>query len=517
MASISASTGLQWRPTRGLVCLLLAGCALGSESRSAQDSGALVVLLPREALEIDPRFTGDAYGHKLSRLLFASLVTIDPQSLKVVPDLATEVELLSSTSYRVRLRRGLRFSDGSALDATDVAATFRSVLDPKLASRWASTYQRIEQIEVVDPWTVVFRLRGPHATFLTDLELPILRAEDAQHAIGALGAKMPISSGPYVLRERTAGHIELAANPRWHGGVPRYPTVRMLVVHDDNTRALRLLAGKGDLAVNAIPPLLLPLFLGDSRFTVKSAPGVGTTYLGLNLEAEALRDVRVRKAIALAIDRQALIRAKLAGRGRLADSWIVPGHWAHTDRVESYGYDPERARTLLSAARGGTTTTTRMRLSLRCGSDRFRQSLAHAIAAMLSDVGIDVEVRASEVATLIANLNQGHFELAMLEVPEVVEPHVLDWFFGSEHVPSEGREGANRWRMRSPALDAAFERGRTHVEPEIRFAAYEEAQRILAAELPVIPLWHEDVVAVGDRRAEAFRVPRLGRFDPLAR
>jgi peptide/nickel transport system substrate-binding protein len=272
----------------------------------------------------------------------------------------------------------------------------------------------------------------------------------------------------------------------------------------------------GDLAVNAIPPLLLPLFERDPRFVVHSAPGVGTTYLGLNLDAPALRDVRVRRAVAYAIDRAGLIRAKLAGRARAASSWIVPGHWAYTEQIPRYDHDPARARALLRAAKV-TDEDGRLRLSLRCGSDRFRQSIARAIAAMLTEVGIDVEIRPTEVATLIANLNQGRFELTMLEVPEVLEPHVLSWFFGSDHVPGEGREGANRWRMRSPALDAALERGRAHVEPQVRFAAYAEAQRILAEELPVIPLWHEDVVAVEDRRARDFRVPRLGRFDPLAR
>jgi ABC-type transport system substrate-binding protein len=121
------------------------------------------------------------------------------------------------------------------------------------------------------------------------------------------------------------------------------------------------------------------------------------------------------------------------------------------------------------------------------------------------------------MATLIADLNRGRFELTMLEVPEVVEPHVLSWFFGADHVPGAGREGANRWRLHSRALDAALERGRAHVEPAERIAAYRDAQRILAEELPVIPLWHEDVVAVRSARLRGLRVPRLARFDLLAR
>src|SRR5262249_8957376 len=160
-------------------------------------------------------------------------------------------------------------------------------------------------------------------------------------------------------------------NPYWHGGSPHYRRVRMLVVHDDNTRALRMLAGQGDLALNAIPPLLLALFEHDPRFTVRSAHGIGTTYVGLNLEAPALRDVRVPRAIAFAIDRPGLIRAKLAGRAQLATSWIVPGHWAYSERIARYDYDPEQARALLRAVFGDGPLP-RVRVSLRCGSDRFR-------------------------------------------------------------------------------------------------------------------------------------------------
>jgi len=496
--------------------VVLASSACGRDGTRPDD--ALVVLLPRDVQEIDPRFTGDAYGLKLSRLLFASLVRIDADTLDVVPDLAASVEVESDVRYRVRLRRGLRFSDGSTLDAEDVAATFRSVVDPALGSRYARTYQRIERVEVVSPLEVMFHLTGPHATFLTDLELPVLRAEDAKRRVGAIDGPEPIGAGPYRLLARVPGRIELGANPRWYGGAPRVPRVRMLLVRDDNTRAMRMLAGAGDLVLNAMPPMLLPMFEKDPRFTVGSRGGVGTYYIGLNLEAPSLRDVRVRKAIAHAIDRPSIIAAKLGGRAQLARSFVVPGHWAFAEATPGYAYDPARARALLRqaglSARGGAPA---LHLTLRCGSDRFRVSIARAIAAMLGDVGVEVELRPSEVATLIADLGRGRFELTLLEIPEVVEPHVLSWFFSSDHVPGPGREGSNRWRLRSAPLDAALERGRVSTDRATRQQAYAEVQRLLAEELPVIPLWHEDVVSVASARAASLSVSHLARFDALVR
>lgn len=498
--------------------LIAASCGGGDARPHARDD-ALVVVLPRDAEELDPRFVGDPYGLKVSRLIFASLVTIDPRTLEPVPDLAERIDIETPTRYRVTLREGLRFSDGSSLDAGDVIATFRGIVDRDFGSRFAGSYQRIARMTSSSPREVVFELEAPHATFLTDLEIPVLRAEDATRRVGAIGGPEPIGAGPYRLLSRVPGRLELAANPRWHGGEPRFPRVRLIVVRDDNTRALRLLAGAGDLAVNAVPPLLVPLLEDDERFEVRSVAGIGTTYLGVNTTDRALRDLRVRRAIAHAIDRRALIASKYDGRARDARGWIPPGHWAYEEDVEVYDYDPARARALLDEAGlrdpDGAGPEPRLTLSLRTSTDRFRMSVSRAIAAMLAGVGIAVDVRPSEMASLIADLDGGRFELAFMQVPEVLEPHVLHWFFGSDRIPAGG-EGANRWRIRSPALDAALERGRTETSREARRAAYSEAQKILARDLPVIPLWHEDVVAISNARAAAFDVPRDGRFSTLA-
>lgn len=499
-----------------LALAALLGCARGE--RPSDD--AVVVLLPRDVQELDPRLTGDAYGHKVSRLLFASLVTLNSETLAPELELAAGIDELDPITYRVRLREGLRFSDGSALDAEDVVATFAGVVDPELGSRYASTYRRIARMDIEDPLTVRFTLTGPHATFRTDLELPIVRAEDRARPLAQLGAALPAGSGPYVLEARREGRLRLGPNPHWHGGHAARPSIELLVVRDDNTRALRLLAGAGDVAINAVPPLLVPLFERERAFSVQSAPGAGMTYLGLNLEAPPLRDPRVRAALAHAIDRRALIAAKLGGRAQLASGFLPPGHWAESP-FPGRDYDPARARALLDAAgmrpRPDGTRGTRLRLTLRCGSDRARVSLARAIAAQLGAAGVAVEVRPSETATLLAALNRGQFEAALLQVPEVVEPHLLSWFFGSDHIPERGIEGANRWRLRSPALDAALEAGRLTTDRAARIAAYRTAHRVLHDELPVIPLWHEDVVVIAAARAGALDVSRLARFDPLSR
>ncbi|MBN1654650.1 MAG: ABC transporter substrate-binding protein [Deltaproteobacteria bacterium] len=479
----------------------------------------MVFILPRDIQQIDPRLTGDAFGLKVSRLIFASLVTIDPHSLEPIVDLAEHVEVVSPTLYRVKIKKGLKFSDGSELDAEDIVATFRSVVAPEISSRYARTYQRIRFMESLDAHTVDFHLVEPHATFLTDLELPIIREQDARRTFATSGSDLPVGAGPYRIISIKPGRIELRANRYWHRGEVLFPKVRMIVVQDDNTRALRMLAGAADLSLNAIPPLLVPLFFNRPEFRVTAAPGVGTTYLGLNTEVAPMNDVRIRRAIAYAIDRKSIIKGKFGGRARVARSWIAPGHWAYGDRTSYYDYDPKKARELLREAGLSTSETkSRTRLTLRIGNDRFRHSIARVIAAMLSDVGIDIDIRPTEVAMLIADLNHGHFQLTMLQVPEVIEPHTLSWFFASDKIPIPGRvEGANRWRFRNEKLDEALERGRRFHDREQRVIVYRQVQEILAQQLPVIPLWHEDSVAIANRRAWNYTVPRDGRFGTLAR
>ncbi|HEY2735970.1 MAG TPA: ABC transporter substrate-binding protein, partial [Polyangiales bacterium] len=407
-----------------LLCALIACSACERRDAGSHDPRVLSMLLPRDAQELDPRYVSDIYGHRLSRLIFASLVRIDPQSLEAVPDLAERIEVISDAEYRVTLRSGLRFSDGSALDASDVIATYRSVVDASMHTRYAPTYARIVAIEAIDPLHVVFHLNGPHATFMTDLELPILRAEDAHRRIALSTEPRPIGAGPYLLVKRRAGLIELAPNPHWYAGVPHVPNVRMLVVRDDNTRALRLLAGAADYALNAVSPGLVPLFTRKAGFDVDSARGIGTTYLGINTEAPALRDVRVRRALAYAIDRTLLIAAKFDGRAEPALSFIPPGHWAYDPTTPRYDFDAARARALLDrAGLPAQGNKPRLELRLRCGSDRFRISIARAIAAMLADVGVRVSVEPTEMATLIADLDRGRFELTLMQMPELIEPH----------------------------------------------------------------------------------------------
>ncbi len=474
------------------------GCDAGKPSLPQQHGLRILIDGPAEAL--DPRMVFETQGLRISRLLFASLVTIDPDTLEPVPSLASAVTVEGGTRYRVRLREGLHFADGSVLDATDVIATFRSISDPRLKSRYAASYARIRTIERVSDLEVLFEIDAPHAPFMTDLEFPVLRSEDVGKLWTEDDVRFAVSSGPFALQSWTNRVVQLGPNPHWRGSDRRSEHVTFITITSDNTRAMRLLAGEGDI-IAALPSTLLPLFTRRDDFAVLTAPGINTTYLGVHTRHPPLDTAEARRSLKAALDKKLLIEARLEGNGVVAHSWIPPAHWAAL---------PVRAPESHQAGRLPTA-----QLTLRTTSDHGRVATARAISSMLREHGLDIEVRPSEKQTLLSDLSKGRFDLALLSVPEVIEPHVLSWFFSSERIPEDGRSGANRWRLANTELDEAFERGVGVTGIAERKQSYARVQRILSQQLPVIPLWHENVTLIVRRDLRDLRVPRHGRYDFL--
>ena len=355
-----------------------------------------------------------------------------------------------------RCDRGLRFSDGSALDAQDVVGDVSQRRRPG-AGHELRAHLRAHRARRGhrSPHAWSSTSTEPHATFLTDLELPILRAEDAHSAHRARsGQTPPVGAGPYVLAQREAGPHRAAANPHWHGG--RAAASARAHAGRPRRQYARAAAARRRRRPRAERRSRRCSCRCSRRIrasSVQSVPGVGTTYIGLEpRRAGAAR--RARAPRARARDRSPGADRGQARRPRAARHEL--------DRARPLGVRARRRPALRLSARARARAAARGRLSRRRGTARRSSSRCAAATIAFAcrsrgrsprcwrEVGVEVEIRPSEMATLIADLNRGRFELTMLEVPEVIEPHVLQWFFGSDHIPGPGREGANRWRLREP-------------------------------------------------------------------
>ncbi len=487
-----------------LAAVALAALALSACKATPPGPRPIEILVPTDAETLDPRYATDAVAIRASRLVHAGLFRLDPDTLAPVPYAAHAFTWEDERTLRVELREGVRFHGGAPLEAADVVATIEAFRSPKVASRHARMVEPIGSVEAEGARIVRIRLARAHATLLTDLELPILRRDEAH------GPPRPDGSldglGPYVVTTREHGEIALAPAPR---GVMPPPVhhVTIRTVHDENARALRMHAGRADLVVNGFSPTLLPALRDAHALTVSTRPAASLTYLVVRSDRGPLADERVRGAIATAIDREGLARTLLGGQARAASTLIPPSHWAHSE-APPFALDREGSRARLAAA-----GLPHLRVTLLTSTDRLRGVLARAIAQELADVGVTVDVVPLELGTMLARLASGDFELATLQLPEVTEPNVLRVFLHSTSVPPAG---ANRGRVRDPEVDRLLDEGDAVLDPEKRRAIYAELEARVRERAWLLPLFHEDHVTVASARAAAFAPSAEGRWLGLA-
>ncbi|MBP6829773.1 MAG: ABC transporter substrate-binding protein [Deltaproteobacteria bacterium] len=493
-----------------LLALSLAACR--GPARAPDRLTMLVLSRPEH---LDPRHPEDALGASLGKLLYRGLMEGDPVTFLPRPALAVGANWVDATRYRVTLRSDARFHDGTPVTADDVVATYESVLDASQHSRLRTTYARLlRAVRAVDPRTIDFELHRPDGSLETLLQLGILPQRDAralERRPEEIAREALVGSGPMRLARYAPDSLSLDAN----GAGAAFRALDVVTLHDPNTLALRLLHGEGDVA--ELKPELYPLFEGRADFEVASARTSGMTYLGVHCEHGALVDVAVRRALAMAIDRASLQRAMLGARAVASTGVLPPSHWAYTSEVARYPFDPAAARRALVAARGESAPP--LRLTLRVSSQRFAITVAQALTAMLHDVGVEVDVRPSELATLLSDLRAGRFDLTLLTVPDLSDPFGLGFWFGSASIPTPANPtaGGNRWRFRDTALDEALDQGLRALGPDARRPHYQRAQQVLAEQLPVIPLWHADVVFALRRPYRGLRPRGDGQLDFLLR
>jgi peptide/nickel transport system substrate-binding protein len=463
------------------------------------------MLVPSDADTLDPRYSTDAVALRVTRLAHAGLVRLDPDSLAPEPYLATGWRWRDPLTLEVDLRSDVRFHSGAPFTSRDVTATLRAFASPEVGSRHARVVETIADAREEGPHRVVVRLARPHATLLTDLELPILRADQASSPPDPSGALDGL--GPYRVAGFERGEIRL--EPADGAALPRPAhAVTIRTVHDENARALRLWAGRADLVLNAVSPTLLPAMNESRGLHVTSRPGSNLTYLVVRHGRGPLDDARVRQAVSLAIDRAMLASTLFGGHAHPAGSAIPPVHWAHVEGAPPLPFDPDAARALLASA--GMRD---VHLTLLLSTDRLRSSVARVVAQELADVGVAIELVPLEIGTMLARLNAGDFDLAMLQLPEFTEPNLLRHFFHSRFVPPAG---GNRGRVSDPELDAWLDRGEAVSDPDERRRIYAHADARMIEEMHLVPLFYEDQVAVTSDRAQAFVPSAEGRWLSLA-
>lgn len=493
--------------------LLAAGCAASGPTWPTD--GSLTVALESAPINLDPRLGTDQASARVAELVLSGLVRKDPQG-NLLPDLASRWEILDDgLRYRFHLVDDARFHDGRALTSADVAWTFQSLIDGTVTSAKRGAFQMVTAVEAVDEHTVDFLLSRPHGALLADLtaEQGVIPAgttpdESNAHLVG---------TGPFRFVARAPETVTLEPNPDYRRGAPRLSRVVLREIPDATVRVLELRKGSVQLIVNGLTPDQVPRFRQDPAYRVVETPGSNYVYLGLNLEDPILSEPRVRRAMAMALDRQQLVDTLRRGLARVTETMMPEGHWARDTELEPIPFDPAAAESLLDEAGyadpDGGGPAMRFELTYKTSTNEESLLQAQIIQSMLAQVGIGIEIRSYEFATFYADIKQGNFQLYSLTWTGVIDPHIYNLVLHSASVPPAG---ANRGRYRNPEYDRLIEMGSRVSDPAERKPFYVEAQRILARDLPYISLYHKVNVGVMAAELEGYRNYLSGELYSLA-
>jgi peptide/nickel transport system substrate-binding protein len=487
------------------ILVSLLGCS------TKPDPNTLVMIIESSPTNLDPRVGLDAYSERIDELVFDDLCTRDEHFI-VQPGLADRWDIPDPLIYVFHLHPGVKFHDGRPLTSRDVKWTFDSLLQGKIRSTKAAVFRPVDHIDAPDDFTVVFHLKQPFATFLWNVSDGAMGI--VPYGSGDEISRHPIGSGPFrFISAEPDKEVIIERNDGYWGEKARLKRVRFAVTPDINTRALELRKGSADIAVSSLTGDMVLALERESSLEVLRAPGTVVGYLAFNTRDPILKDVRVRQAVAYAIDRTAIIHYLMRDFARPAYSLLPPESWAYNGDVQRYDHNPDRARQLLEQSGYPAVNGVRFHLTLKTSTDENPRLVAAVLQQQLREVGIALDIRTFEFATFLTDVIRGTYQLHTLRwVGGNEDPDIFEYVF---HSAKFSPNGANRTYYANPRVDALIDQARRELDQNARKQIYAEIQRILADDLPYINLWYLENVMVHTKRVRNLTLNPPGNYDFL--
>lgn len=469
-----------------LLCLLLSTCTQQHHNNPHSAQPEIVFAVAQAPLNLDPRYASDAASERVNRLIYRSLVDFDAHS-KPTASLATWIEI-SPTEYRFKLNKPRAlFHNQTALNARDVKATYDSLATLKDSPHTAE-FANIQQINVPDDATVVFKLKQ------TDKHFP------AKLIIGILPADLLAKNHDFSQQPVGSGALKFVTwqNKLTLQRVKDGQKISLLEVKDPTVRVLKLLHGEVDLIQGDLPPELVKYLQTKPEVKLKTSIGANFSYLGLNVQDPILQNLKVRQALAHAIDRNAIITKVMVPNSRVANAILPPEHYTNVSNLLLYDYNPALAKQLLIEA--GVSLP--LKLIYKTSTDAQRVRFATIMQAQMQPAGINLEIRSLDWGTFFNDVKQGNFQLFGLTWVGIKTPEIYTKAFGSSSIPPNG---FNRGRYADASLDALL--------AEENWPA---ATMRIHQQLPYIPLWYEGQFAAMRKEVDNYSPKPDGNWDDLA-
>lgn len=480
-----------------------AGAALLPASAQARSLALGLAAVPTS---VDPHYHDSQINRGLSAHVFDRLVHQDAAQ-RLVPGLAASWRMLDDVTWEFTLRRGVHFHDGAPFTAADVAASLRRAPEVRNSPASFVLYTRaIESVTVVDAHTLRIRTTMPWPLFAHDLTAVAIVPQSVEAATTAdfNSGRAMIGTGPFRFRSWVPGEeVVLEGNPEWWGGPVAWSQTRLAFLPNPNTRTVALTTRRIQL-INGVPPSSVEYLARNPAITLARRVSNQVIYLQLDVARDQspfvtargggaidspLRDRRVRQALSLAINRQALIDRLLDGLGVPAAGLLPDERPSAGGRLGPPRFDPDRARALLQEAghAGGFA------LVLQGASDNIvgADDLLSAVASMLSRIGVEARVELQPRAIYAARTARREFAVALFQrsFPTGEPSNALRAILATPD-PVLGTGSLNRGGYSNPAFDALVARAMATMDEAAREVLLFEATRLAMDDGALIALYH---------------------------
>jgi peptide/nickel transport system substrate-binding protein len=483
----------------------LLGAAAASSGLAVAQTLTIAVGAP--ITSIDPHYHNLSPNNAMAEHIFERLVQTDERG-RLLPGLAESWRAIDDTTWEFRLRPGVKFHNGNDFTGDDVAFTIaRAPNVPNSPSGFGIYTRAVSEVQVIDPLTVRIRTRSVYPLLPTDFaQVSMLDRETHQNAATEdfNSGKVAFGTGPYrFIRYAPGDRVELERNDSHWGPRQPWQRVNYRIVVNDAARTAALLAGDVDV-IDQVATTDVARLRNDQRVAVSEVVGLRIIYLHLDrsrsdgtpfvagpngepLGRNPLNDIRVRRALSLAIDRAAIVERVMEGAAIPAGQFLPPGTFSHVPGLEAPRYDPDAARRLLAEAGFGNG----LKVTLHGPSDRYVNDarIIQAIGQMWTRIGVRTTVEPMPWTTFIARASRQEFSLFLVgwgsTTGEASSPlRSLVATFDRE----KGFGASNRGRYSNKDLDALLERALATVDDAAREKLLQQATRIAMEDVAIIPL-----------------------------
>ncbi|SER96087.1 glutathione ABC transporter substrate-binding protein [Salipaludibacillus aurantiacus] len=461
------------------------------------EGGDLIVAVLSDANSLDPHTSSDVPSGNIQTNLYETLVKYD-DNMELEPGLAEEWEAVEDDVWHFHLVEGAEFHDGTSFNAEAVKVNIERILDDELASPRKILFEIVEEVNVVDDYTVEFVTEDPFAPlpahmahYAASIVSPEVIEEDyANMEDGAQPGdyvnEHPYGTGYFKFESWDTGdELVLTKNEDYWGENAKVDTVTFSVVPEDLTRIGELETGAAHI-IDPVTPSDMSRVENTDGINVYQRNAASITYLGFNVEKEPFDDERVRQAISLALNKENMLDGVLEGTGDAALGPVNNTNFGYSENVDQLEYDPERAKELLAEAgyEDGFETT------IWTNDSRERMDIAELAQADLAAIGVDIEIEVVEWGAYLDQTGAGEHDMFILGLSLGTgdADYPMHMLFHSENVGT----GGNRSFFADDEFDAMIHEARVEQDEDTRLEMYEEATNYLLDKSPMAFLYHPD-------------------------